>query len=96
VAERLRERGHDVRFVGSESGQEATLVPDAGFPFVPVRVASAQTRVSLHTAKALWMSFTAASAVRPLVRTADVVVGIGGYASASAILAARRARTRSC
>lgn len=93
VAERLRDRGHDVRFVGSESGQEATLVPDAGFPFVPVRVASAQTRVSLHTARALWMSFTAAIAVRPLVRAADVVVGIGGYASAPAILAARRVRT---
>ena len=67
--------------------------PGAGFPFVPVRVASAQTRISLHTAKALWMSFTAASAVRPLVRAADVVVGIGGYASAPAILAARRVRT---
>ncbi|HET6714035.1 MAG TPA: undecaprenyldiphospho-muramoylpentapeptide beta-N-acetylglucosaminyltransferase [Actinomycetota bacterium] len=93
VAERLRDRGHDVRFVGSASGQEATLVPGAGFPFVPVRVASAQTRVSLHTAKALWMSFTSASAVRPLVRAADVVVGIGGYASAPAILAARRVRT---
>ncbi len=93
VAERLRERGHDVRFIGSATGQEATLVPDAGFPFVPVRVASAQTRVSLQTAKALWMSLVAARAVRPTVRAADVVVGIGGYASAPAIVAARRVRT---
>ncbi len=37
VAERLRAAGHDVRFVGSASGQEAALVPAAGFPFVPVR-----------------------------------------------------------
>jgi UDP-N-acetylglucosamine--N-acetylmuramyl-(pentapeptide) pyrophosphoryl-undecaprenol N-acetylglucosamine transferase len=93
VAERLRAAGHDVRFVGSSAGQEATLVPAAGFPFVPVRVASAQTRLSLHTAKALWLSLTAARAVRPLVRSCDVVVGIGGYASAPAILAARRTRT---
>lgn len=93
VADRLRAAGHDVRFVGSSEGQEAALVPAAGFPFVPVRVASAQTRLSLHTAKALWLSLAAARAVRPLVRSCDVVVGIGGYASAPAILAARRTRT---
>jgi UDP-N-acetylglucosamine--N-acetylmuramyl-(pentapeptide) pyrophosphoryl-undecaprenol N-acetylglucosamine transferase len=93
VAERLRAAGHDVRFVGSSEGQEAALVPAAGFPFVPLRVASAQTRVSLHAAKALWLSLAAARAVRPLVRSCDVVVGIGGYASAPAIIAARRTRT---
>ncbi|MDH4111269.1 MAG: undecaprenyldiphospho-muramoylpentapeptide beta-N-acetylglucosaminyltransferase [Actinomycetota bacterium] len=93
VAERLREAGHDVRFVGSASGQEASLVPAEGFVFVPVRVSSAQTRFSMHTAKAVWMSLAASRAVRSLVRSADVVVGIGGYASAPAILAARRSRT---
>jgi UDP-N-acetylglucosamine--N-acetylmuramyl-(pentapeptide) pyrophosphoryl-undecaprenol N-acetylglucosamine transferase len=93
VAERLRASGHDVRFVGSAAGQEASLVPAAGFPFDPVRVASAQTRLSLHAAKALFMALTAARAIGPVVRSADVVVGIGGYASAPAILAARRSRT---
>ena len=93
VAERLRDAGHDVRFVGSASGQEASLVPAAGFPFEGVRVASAQTRVSIHTARALWMSLAAARELRPLVRLTDVVVGIGGYASAPGILAARRAGT---
>ena len=93
VAERLRAAGHDVRFVGSASGQEAALVPTAGFPFVPVQVAPAQTRLSVRSAKALWLSLTAARAVRPLVRSCDVVVGIGGYASAPAIIAARRTHT---
>ena len=93
VAERLRDAGHDVRFVGSAAGQEATLVPAAAFPFEPVRVASAQTRLSVHTLKALWLSFAAARVVRPLVREADIVVGIGGYARAPAILAAKRTDT---
>lgn len=93
VAELLRADGDDVRFVGSSTGQEASLVPAAGFGFVPVRVASAQTRVSLHTVRALWLSLTGARQVRPLVRSADVVVGIGGYASAPAIIAARLAGT---
>lgn len=93
VAERLREAGHEVRFVGSARGQEASLVPAGGFPFTSVRVASAQTRLSLHTLRALYLALAAARAVRPLVRSADVVVGIGGYASAPAILAARRSGT---
>lgn len=90
VAERLRGSGHDVRFVGSATGQEASLVPAAGFPFHPVRVASAQTRLSLRAVKAVFMALIAARAIGPTVRSADVVVGIGGYASAPAILAARR------
>lgn len=93
VAQRLREAGHDVCFVGSSRGQEASLVPAEGFPFMPVRVASAQTRFSVHSVKALSMTLAAAHAVRPLVRSSDVVVGIGGYASAPAILAARRSHT---
>ncbi|MEX0651774.1 MAG: UDP-N-acetylglucosamine--N-acetylmuramyl-(pentapeptide) pyrophosphoryl-undecaprenol N-acetylglucosamine transferase, partial [Actinomycetota bacterium] len=68
-------------------------VPAAGFPFTSVRVASAQTRLSLHTLRALYLALAAARTVRPLVRSADVVVGIGGYASAPAILAARRSHT---
>jgi UDP-N-acetylglucosamine--N-acetylmuramyl-(pentapeptide) pyrophosphoryl-undecaprenol N-acetylglucosamine transferase len=93
VAELLRADGHDVRFVGSSTGQEASLVPAASFEFVPVRVASAQTRVSLHTLRALWLTLASARRVRPLVRSADVVVGIGGYASAPAIVAARLSGT---
>ena len=93
VAERLREAGHEVRFVGSAAGQEASLVPAAGYPFTSVRVTSAQTRLSLRTLRAVSMALAAARAVRSLVRAADVVVGIGGYASAPAILAARRSGT---
>ena len=92
VADRLREAGHEVRFVGSGSGQEASLVPVAGYRFDAVPVESAQTRISLRSARALWRSLRAAGTVYPLVRAADVVVGIGGYASAPAILAARAAR----
>jgi UDP-N-acetylglucosamine--N-acetylmuramyl-(pentapeptide) pyrophosphoryl-undecaprenol N-acetylglucosamine transferase len=92
VADRLREAGHEVRFVGSGSGPEASLVPAAGYRFDAVRVESAQTRVSVRSARALWRSLRAAGTVRPLIRSADAVVGIGGYASAPAILAARLTR----
>jgi UDP-N-acetylglucosamine--N-acetylmuramyl-(pentapeptide) pyrophosphoryl-undecaprenol N-acetylglucosamine transferase len=89
IADALVGRGADVTFVGSRDGQEASLVPAAGYPFVPVRAISAQTRLSVRTAKAVGLALRAATALRPLVASADVVVGVGGFASAPAVLAAR-------
>ena len=43
------EHGASIVFVGASDGQEARLVPDAGFRFVPVRVTAAQARVSFAT-----------------------------------------------
>ena len=93
LAERLRAEGVDITFVGSSAGQEAHFVPQEGYAFIPLRVASAQTRVSLGAAKALWLTLVAARTIRPVIANADVVVGIGGYASAPTILAARRTET---
>ena len=93
VADALRERhGSTAIFVGSAAGPEARLVPDAGYPFTPVRVVSAQRRVSLRSLRALRMTFASARECRPLVEEANVVLGAGGYASAPVVLAARRAR----
>ncbi len=87
----LRDRhGATVTFVGASDGQEARLVPEAGFPFVGLRVAAAQTRVSLATLHALRLAFAGSRHCRALVRAADIVVSIGGFASAPAALAARR------
>jgi UDP-N-acetylglucosamine--N-acetylmuramyl-(pentapeptide) pyrophosphoryl-undecaprenol N-acetylglucosamine transferase len=92
VADALRERhAAAVTFLGSAGGPEARLVPDAGYPFTPVRVVSAQRRVSLRSIRAVRMTFTSARACRPIVEAADAVLGAGGYASAPAALAARRA-----
>jgi UDP-N-acetylglucosamine--N-acetylmuramyl-(pentapeptide) pyrophosphoryl-undecaprenol N-acetylglucosamine transferase len=40
VADALRIRGAEVTFVGARDGQEAVLVPAAGYPFVPLRAIS--------------------------------------------------------
>jgi len=94
TADALRER-HDasITYLGSADGPEATLVPEAGYPFTALEVVSAQQRVSLRSLRAVRMTFAAARACRPVVARADVVLGAGGYASAPATLAARRART---
>lgn len=92
VAEELRDRGWEVSFVGSARGQEAVLVPEAGFPFLPVAAEPAQTRWSLGTIGALALAMRSARSLRPVVDAADAVVGVGGFASASSVLAARATR----
>jgi UDP-N-acetylglucosamine--N-acetylmuramyl-(pentapeptide) pyrophosphoryl-undecaprenol N-acetylglucosamine transferase len=94
VAQELRGgHGASVTFVGSTGGQEARLVPAEGFPFIGLRVASAQTRLSASSLRALALAFRGSRACRDTVRDADVVVSIGGFASAPAVFAARRVRT---
>ena len=94
VADALRERhAASVTFLGSADGPEGRLVPEAGYPFTALAVASAQRRISFGAIRAVRLTFAASRACRPVVERADVVLGAGGYASAPAALAARRTRT---
>lgn len=89
VADRLREGGASVRFVGSSDGQEAELVPSAGYPFHGVAARPFRREVSLRSVAAPFVALRSVATCRPLVRGADVVLGVGGYASIPAALAAR-------
>ena len=84
--------GASIVFVGAEDGQEARLVPDAGFRFIPVHVSAAQARFSVATPRAVALALRGSRSVRGLVRGSDVVVSIGGFASGPAAIAARRTR----
>jgi UDP-N-acetylglucosamine--N-acetylmuramyl-(pentapeptide) pyrophosphoryl-undecaprenol N-acetylglucosamine transferase len=93
LADRLAEDlGAEISFVGSQSGQEATLVPEAGYKFDAVEAAPLLREVSIRAAKAPLVALRSVSKCGPLVAGADVVVGMGGYVSAPAVLAAARAR----
>lgn len=80
----------EVMFVGTARGLENRLVPAAGFPLRLVKV-GALNRVDLATRlktildlpQAVWESRRILSEFR-----ADVVIGVGGYASGPAMLAA--------
>lgn len=93
TAEVLRDRyGATITYIGSIDGQEARLVPAAGIPFVGLRVAAAQSRVSVATLRAVTRADRGARSCRPIIERADAVVSIGGFAAAPAVLAAHRAR----
>jgi len=91
IAHELRDRyGAEVIFVGTARGIETRLVPPAGFELKLIQV-GALKKVSLatriKTVLALPRAILAAHALLREFRP-DVVIGVGGYASGPAMLAA--------
>lgn len=91
IAQELQKQyGAEVLFIGTARGIENRLVPTAGFPLRLVEV-GALNRVSLATRlktlftlpRAVWESRRILSEFAP-----QVVIGVGGYASGPAMLAA--------
>jgi UDP-N-acetylglucosamine--N-acetylmuramyl-(pentapeptide) pyrophosphoryl-undecaprenol N-acetylglucosamine transferase len=91
IARELREsHGAEVRFVGTTRGLETRLVPEAGFPLELIQVGQLKN-VSLAT-RVRTLADLPLGVMRcvGLVRSfrPDVVVGVGGYASGPAMMAA--------
>lgn len=101
IADALVAHGHPVssiRFVGAARGLEARAVPEAGFAIELLTLdgiqRSGHPRAVLRSIRAVF-AFVAAwwQCVRRFrVSPPTVVVGVGGYASAPAVLAARTLR----
>ena len=90
VAERLRERGVPVRWVGTRAGLEARLVPQAGFPMIRMPLRAPRRRglwgligVAPRVLWAVCLGLGLLTKHRPAV-----VLGMGGYASSAVALAA--------
>lgn len=89
IADALRERGAEVLFLGGERA-EAELVPAAGFPFHPLRVAGIDRRNPLRAARAVALAAAATRQARAILRRegVDAVLGGGGYVAGPAGAAA--------
>ncbi|GAA1932803.1 undecaprenyldiphospho-muramoylpentapeptide beta-N-acetylglucosaminyltransferase [Microbacterium aoyamense] len=96
VADALREREPDalVLVLGTREGLEARLVPERGYELVFVDKVPFPRRPNRDAAGFPARFRRAIAQVRTIIaeRGVDVVVGFGGYASAPAYVAARRAR----
>jgi UDP-N-acetylglucosamine--N-acetylmuramyl-(pentapeptide) pyrophosphoryl-undecaprenol N-acetylglucosamine transferase len=84
--------GAEVHFAGTAGGQEATLVPEAGFPFTTVEARPLLRKVSVRALSAPMSALASVVGCRPLVEGSDVVVGMGGYVSVPVAVAAIQAR----
>jgi UDP-N-acetylglucosamine--N-acetylmuramyl-(pentapeptide) pyrophosphoryl-undecaprenol N-acetylglucosamine transferase len=95
IAQQLKKQfGAEVLFIGTARGIETRLVPQAGFPLELVQV-GALKNVSLMTrAKTMFDLPRAIAASSRMLSEFDpeVVVGVGGYASGPAMVAAIRRR----
>lgn len=93
VAEALRQRGAQVSFVGGQRA-EASLVPQAGFPFQALSVEGLSRSNPLRAARALLRAGAAVWAARAMIARLrpDVVMGGGGYVAGPVGLAALIAR----
>jgi UDP-N-acetylglucosamine--N-acetylmuramyl-(pentapeptide) pyrophosphoryl-undecaprenol N-acetylglucosamine transferase len=93
VATRLADgHGAEVRFAGTRAGQEARLVPAAGFPFAVVEARPFVRTLTPRAVAAPIRAMRSVSRCRPLATWADVVVGMGGYVAVPVVLAAARSR----
>ncbi|WP_160309697.1 UDP-N-acetylglucosamine--N-acetylmuramyl-(pentapeptide) pyrophosphoryl-undecaprenol N-acetylglucosamine transferase [Rubrobacter aplysinae] len=90
VADSLRKMGAGVGFVGSESGIESELVPAAGYPLHRLPLSGLSGGLAGRALAVYRLGRALAGCLR-LVRRSRVgaVLGVGGYASAPAVLAAR-------
>src|SRR4051812_43053527 len=93
VADALRERGARVLFLGGERA-EAALVPGAGYPFHPLKVAGIDRRNPLKAARAVGLAAGATAAARKILKRegVDAVIGGGGYVAGPAGAAAASLR----
>ena len=90
VASSLRSMGAQVHFVGSRTGIEATLVPNANFPLHTLNLTGFAGNL-LTRARAAILFLKAINSCRCIIQQIrpGVVLGVGGYASAPAVVAAR-------
>ncbi|MDQ2899468.1 MAG: undecaprenyldiphospho-muramoylpentapeptide beta-N-acetylglucosaminyltransferase, partial [Acidobacteriota bacterium] len=90
VARELRERGHEVVFIGTESGIEARLVPAAGFPIEYISIGglkSVGTMQKLISLRQL-MRGTGQQTRRMGAARPAAVFSMGGYVAGPPVLAA--------
>jgi len=93
VAESLRERGASVEFIGAESGIESTLVPRAGYKLHSLPLAGFAGGVD-DRIRAAFLFMRAVISCRRILENSrpNAVFGVGGYASAPAVIAANTLR----
>ncbi|MCH8024086.1 MAG: undecaprenyldiphospho-muramoylpentapeptide beta-N-acetylglucosaminyltransferase [Candidatus Marinimicrobia bacterium] len=98
IADGLRKRqpGSDIRFIGSQWGLEATVLPRRNEIFYPLNITGLQRGFSGDAIKRnlnfSWRFLIAYRRCRQILRSfkPQVVVGTGGYASGIPLLAAQR------
>lgn len=83
VAEKLKQRGASVSWLGTAKGIEAELVPAAGIKLHCLTIEGVRGRGLAAKLKAPWLLINAVLQARKILKQeqADIVLGLGGFAS---------------
>lgn len=81
--------GDYVRFLGTPTGLENSLVPAAGFELHNISKVVMPRAVGFDLIKLPLQLWSAVQGAREVIKDSDLLVGFGGYLSASAYIAAR-------
>ena len=96
IAKALSEKSssNQVFVLGTNSGLEARLVPEAGLPLLPIEKLPFPRKLSLAAIAFPFRFLKAVGKIKTYLRQhkIDIVVGFGGYVSAPAYLAAKQLR----
>ncbi len=90
IANKLKEEGHKILFVGTKGGMEVDLVPKAGFDIEFIHARGLYGGFSLKNLKTVNELFKGISEVKKIIKEKkiDLVIGTGGYVTAPAMIAA--------
>lgn len=79
----------DIVFIGGKERLEAQLVPQHGFPFLPITVAGFPRRLTLKWVPVMWKALRGVLQSLRYIKqlNPDVVVGTGGYVSGPVLFA---------
>jgi len=84
--------GDRIVFIGTKSGLENTLVPQAGFELAHIPKVAISRKVSVSWLQIPFMLLTAIRTSQSILSEADLLIGFGGYVSGPAYIAARLGR----
>ena len=82
--------GAEIAFVGTKTGIESSLIPQAGYKLYCVNVKGIQRSFSPSNIKSLFLAYTSPIRARRIIKDfkPDIVIGTGGYACWPALKAA--------
>ena len=80
----------DILFIGADGRMEMEKVPAAGYPIEGLPIEGLQRKLTLHNFVVLFKLLKSQRMAKKIIRNfnPDIVVGVGGYASAPTLKAA--------
>ncbi|MBO5141853.1 MAG: undecaprenyldiphospho-muramoylpentapeptide beta-N-acetylglucosaminyltransferase [Clostridia bacterium] len=94
IANKLKEDGNKILFVGTTNGMEVDLVPKAGYDIKYIHAKGLHRGLSLKNIKSITELIKGINEVKKIIseENIDLVVGTGGYVTAPAMIAALKCK----